>query len=188
MRVLGAAITAVLAVQPVMAATTSQDVGQCMVDAGKRFGVHPYLIWAVAKTESGFRAHVINRSNEDGSEDIGFMQINSWWLTPRKKPSEPKRLVDYGFTRSHLMDACTNIYAGTWILAQSIRRHGNTWKAVGEYNAATPRKQAIYAEKVRRNLADFLERKKGKVTEEKVVSSQGVSTREMRVIAEVAAR
>lgn len=191
MRTFSAAAVAVgfMAASPVVNAA---DLRQCMVDAGKRFGVHPGLIWAVAKTESHFRANAINPSNKDGSEDIGLMQINTWWLMPRAKPSDPKRLADYGFTRAHLMDPCTNIYAGTWILSQSIKRHGITWKAVGEYNAVTPWKQQAYAEKVRINLADALRQRSAPAAAD-VVVPDGVQrgtgpAREMRVISEVASR
>ena len=41
-----------------------------------------------------------------------------------------------GLHPDHLWDACTNIYLGAWVLAQMKARHGDSWEAVGAYNAA----------------------------------------------------
>ena len=43
-----------------------------------------------------------------------------------------------------------------WILSQNMDRHGNTWKAIGAYNAVTPSKQLKYAERVFQNLPDHV--------------------------------
>ena len=126
------------------------------MEASQRYGIHPYLLWSIAKKESGFKASAIGK-NKDGSEDIGIMQINSWWLEPRKSQSSGKRLGDYGITRSALFDPCTNIHAGAWVLAQNIQSYGNTWKAVGAYNAITPWKQDRYAKDVKRILEKALQ-------------------------------
>lgn len=119
-------------------AIAAQDVNFCLRDAGSRYQVSPVVLWGIAKTESGFNPKAINR-NTNGSEDVGMMQINSGWL--------PK-LRQYGITRSHLFDPCISLYVGAWIMANNIQRHGNTWKAVGAYNAATPSKQDVYVKKI----------------------------------------
>lgn len=133
------------------AVSNATDLQQCMLDASKRYGVHPYLLWSVARTESKFNPRAIN-VNRDGTYDIGFMQINSWWLERRKTQHDSLRLGDYGVTKEMLFDPCTNIHAGAWILANNMQRHGNTWKAVGAYNAVTPANQAAYIRKVQKNL------------------------------------
>lgn len=89
------------------------------------------------------RPNAVNR-NTDGSVDIGLMQINSSWL-----PS----LARYGITRAHLFDACVNAYVGSWILSRNIQQLGLTWDAVGAYNARSPAKRLIYAQKVYQALA-----------------------------------
>ena len=99
--------------------------GPCFEAAAARYQIPAELLVAIARTESGLRADAIGR-NEDGSEDLGLMQINSWWLP---------HLARYGLTREDLTDPCTNVEVGAWILAQEIRRFGYGWEAVGAYNA-----------------------------------------------------
>ena len=103
----------------------------------------PYMQFAIATTESGLKPTLVSAPNTNGTYDIGLMQINSSWL--------PK-LRRYGITESTLKDSCINLEVGAWILAGNMQRHGNTWKAVGAYNATSSEKQVAYAKKVRRNI------------------------------------
>lgn len=115
----------------------------CWEQAGERYGVNPYLLYAIAKTESGLNPAAINRSNKNGSYDIGLMQINSRWLPTLRK---------HGIEEEQLWDACTSIHVGAWVLAQNMQRLGNSWEAVGAYNARDPELRIKYALKVYRNL------------------------------------
>ncbi len=115
----------------------------CWEEAAARYGVNPYVLYAIAKTESSLNPAAMNRSNKNGSYDIGLMQINSRWLPTLRK---------YGIDEAQLMDACTNIHVGAWVLAQNMRRMGNSWQAVGAYNARDPGLRMKYAQKVYRNL------------------------------------
>lgn len=108
-----------------------------------RWGVNPHILYAIAKTESNFNPRAINRANNNGSEDVGMMQINSFWFPI---------LARKGISREDLFDACVSLDIGAWVLSQNMERHGNTWKAIGAYNAVTPSKQQVYADKVFRNL------------------------------------
>jgi soluble lytic murein transglycosylase-like protein len=122
-----------------MVSTSAQA---CWEDAANKYGINAYLLYAIAKTESNLNPRAINR-NKNGSVDIGMMQINSSWLPTLSK---------YGLTETSLYDACTSIHVGAWILAQNIRRYGNTWTAVGAYNARSSELRLRYAMKVYRNL------------------------------------
>jgi soluble lytic murein transglycosylase-like protein len=109
---------------------------------GARYGVNPYLLYAIAKTESSLNPKAINR-NKNGSYDIGLMQINSSWLPTLRR---------YGVDEKHLLDPCTSIHVGAWILARNMQRMGNSWDAVGAYNATKPDLRLKYAMKVYRNI------------------------------------
>jgi soluble lytic murein transglycosylase-like protein len=111
---------------------------RCFDQAGDFYTINADLLRAIARIESGGNPAVVNR-NANGSEDVGLMQINSWWLP---------RLAAYGISREHLFEACVNISVGAWILHQEIKRHGRTWKSVGHYNAKTPSKARTYGERV----------------------------------------
>lgn len=50
----------------------------CFQEAGQRYAVSPWLLWAIAKAESNLDPSSINR-NRNGTVDVGLMQINSIW-------------------------------------------------------------------------------------------------------------
>lgn len=114
----------------------------CWEQVGARYSINPYLLYAIAKTESGLNAAAIHR-NKDGSYDVGMMQINSSWLPILRK---------YGIDDRQLLDPCTSIEVGAWILAQNMQRMGNSWNAVGAYNSSKPVERLKYALKVYKNL------------------------------------
>lgn len=111
----------------------------CWYHAGEAFNVSPILLYTIAMVESGNNPKAINK-NENGTEDIGLMQINSSHLSWLQK---------YGISKEMLLqDPCLNVHVGAYILAENISRYGFTWEAVGAYNAKSPEKRAQYARKI----------------------------------------
>jgi soluble lytic murein transglycosylase-like protein len=123
-------------------ALASGSADACWEQAAIRYGVNPHLLYAIAKTESGMNPLATNR-NKNGSYDVGLMQINSSWFPLLRK---------YGVTEQQLFDPCTSIHVGAWVLAQNMRRMGNSWEAVGAYNAKDPALRIRYALKVYKNI------------------------------------
>jgi len=115
----------------------------CWERVGLKYGIHPHLLHAIAKTESGLNPNAVNRANVDGSRDVGLMQINSLWFP---------RLAAMGISEQMLYQPCVNLEVGAWILAQNMSRFGPTWQAVGAYNAVSPERRERYARAVWRNL------------------------------------
>jgi len=124
----------------VLAATRAHA---CWDDAAARYQVNGELLYAIARTESALNPAAIGR-NRNGSFDIGLMQINSVWLPA---------LAAHGIGARELLEPCTNIHVGAWILAGNVQRLGYTWDAVGAYNAASPGLRRAYAAKVHAQLA-----------------------------------
>ena len=113
---------------PVLLFVIALPARACWQEAAARYGVDARLLHAIAQQESSLNAQAINRSHaaRTGSVDIGLMQINSRWL----------HVLDrHGIRTSDLLDPCLNLQVGAWILAQSFRRYGATWEAVGAYHA-----------------------------------------------------
>lgn len=136
----------------------SSDAHACWEAAASRYGVDARLLYAVASVESSLNPSVINRDNPFGNTyDIGLMQINS---------SHLPKLSKYGITEASLLDACTNMHVGAWILAGNFQRYGVTWEAVGAYNASCSKLRGLdcvnarvkYASKVNRALLKLQQR------------------------------
>lgn len=97
----------------------------CWIAAATAFNLPPALLYAVAEVESGFKPDAIAHAG-NGTRSVGVMQINSSWFG---------RLAELGIREADLQDPCTNIYVGSWILAQGVRRYGHSWEAIGSYYA-----------------------------------------------------
>lgn len=117
----------------------NKDINQCFIEAGSMYDIHPNLLWAIAKAESNFNPHALNK-NTNGSYDIGIMQINTQWIPVLKKHG----LKD----ERHLWHPCYNIHVGAWVLSQCISKYGYTWEAVGCYNAVSKSKRVKYARRI----------------------------------------
>ena len=143
----------VMGLAAMCAALWAASASACWVQAGERYGVNPWLLRAIAQVESSLNPAATNLDHyrQDGTYDIGLMQINSGLLPALSK---------YGITRNDLYNPCTSIYVGAWVLRQKIDAYGNTWKAVGAYNAACTKlhgeactqARTTYADKVYRAL------------------------------------
>lgn len=118
----------------------------CFEQAGTRYGVSPLVLRAIARQESRMNPKALNR-NRNGTRDIGIMQINSSWLG---------FLARYQISEADLLDSCTNIHVGAWILGSNFQRMGVSWEALGAYNAVSPEKRARYASQVINHLRHLL--------------------------------
>jgi soluble lytic murein transglycosylase-like protein len=110
--------------------------------AAARYGVNPYVLYAIAQQESSLNPRATN-NNSNGSIDFGLTQINSQWLP---------HLKQFGITAKSLMDPCTNLHVGAYILALNVRQHGNTWNAIGAYHSSTPSRRDRYARSIYQRL------------------------------------
>jgi soluble lytic murein transglycosylase-like protein len=117
------------------------DLGACFVHAAERRHLNVNLLLAIGHVESRYRPWEVNST----SGAIGVMQI---------LPSHLKWLSRYGITRDDLLDGCTNINVGAFLLADFIRMYGSTWRAVGAYGAgiapANEHARVAYAALVKR--------------------------------------
>jgi soluble lytic murein transglycosylase-like protein len=125
-----------------IALLASAPAHACWDEAAARYGVSSTLLYAIARTESGLNPQAIGR-NRNGTRDIGLMQINSAWLPT---------LATRGIGERELLEPCTNIQVGAWILAGNVQRLGYTWDAVGAYNAESPALRRAYAQRVYRHV------------------------------------
>jgi len=111
---------------------------QCWQAAANYQKVDVWLLYSIAYVESQYSPSAVN-TNSNGSRDLGMMQINSIHLP---------MLARYGITEKDLMDPCTSIFVGAWILRQGLNRYGYTWLGIGSYNSGNPNIAINYARRV----------------------------------------
>lgn len=122
----------------------------CFAVAASTYSIPAEYLWAIGSVESSLTS-VVGPQNKNGTYDIGIMQINTTHL---------KYLKRFGVDRERLLkEPCLNIHIGAWVLRGNIDAHGETWEAVGAYNASKrrPDLRLKYARKVRKKLAWLVE-------------------------------
>ncbi|WP_420836467.1 MULTISPECIES: type III secretion system invasion protein IagB [Candidatus Fukatsuia] len=98
----------------------------CWQQAEKSFGIEAKLLKAIAQVESGMKPNAVGRNN-NGSYDVGLMQINS---------SHFPRLRKLGIDAKKMKaDPCLSVLVGASILSDMMKIYGYSWEAVGAYNA-----------------------------------------------------
>ena len=110
----------------------------CINHAAIVYHVPATVILSVIKQESGRNGQAVH--NKNGTFDYGVMQINTIWLS---------KLANYGYTKEDLQyNACKNVEAGTWILAQGLAKGKTTWQGIGNYNSHTTKYNKRYRDSV----------------------------------------
>ncbi|HEX2544490.1 MAG TPA: lytic transglycosylase domain-containing protein [Ramlibacter sp.] len=117
------------------ASTLVREPAPCLAAAAHYHAVNPWLLRAILKVESDFKADAVNR-NANGTVDVGMAQINSIHFP---------ELARWGVTPIRLLDGCTATYVAAWHLARQIRRHGNSWYGAASYHSTSPCQNSRYA-------------------------------------------
>lgn len=117
--------------------------GDCITQAAQCFQVNPLLIKAIIWHESRNQPQALN-INKNKTVDVGIMQINTVHFSSLKS-----RGIDEQRLRK---DSCANVFSGTWILKQKIKRYGYTWDGIGSYHSRT----AIQRKKYVRNIVSLI--------------------------------
>lgn len=96
----------------------------CIAQVAARYSVPAGALRGILHVEGGGKNVV--HANGNGTEDLGWMQINSSWLA---------KLAPYHITRKVLLsDRCINISVGAWILSGEYVRFRDWRKAIRAYN------------------------------------------------------
>ncbi|EHJ2437158.1 TPA: lytic transglycosylase domain-containing protein [Salmonella enterica subsp. enterica serovar Bahrenfeld] len=132
----------------------TSEIQDCVHDSAQRYHLPEKLILAVINVEGGRNGLVSH--NENGTVDLGIMQINSIHINELKGTG-----IKYN---DILYKACTNIDVGTWLLRKKFsekkdyRESDNWWQAVGNYHSKTPKFNHLYQTKVWAQVLKLKER------------------------------
>ena len=120
----------------------------CLEAAARVYRVPPAILVVLLNVEGGSLGAV--SSNDNGTVDIGPMQVNQIWLpqiAAHWRTTERKAFVA-------LRDSfCANVEAGTWILRQGLdEARGDLWEGVGYYHSHDPLHKQTYLRLVLREV------------------------------------
>lgn len=83
--------------------------------------------------------------NDNGSYDLGPMQINTIWITLLADKWGVEEDTAYRWVRD---DPCTNMGVSAWILRTHMNETGSLSKAIAYYHSKTPQYGYPYKGKV----------------------------------------
>lgn len=102
-----------------------EAIAICIDQASEKYNVPVELVQSILEKEGGGKG--VSVKNKNGTEDLGWAQINTVWL---------KELNKYGIGRYELLNnPCINIGVSSWILRGYYEEFGNWYDAISAYNA-----------------------------------------------------
>ena len=131
--VLGSAPDPTYRLQSWLAGSRYTRYDPLITDVGRKYGVDPRLIKAIAWRESAFQADKVGTSGERGLMQVGEAAARDWAQAMKIET----------FVPTDLFDPKTNVDAGSWYFKKALER----WKqkadpipfALAEYNAGHQR-------------------------------------------------
>lgn len=123
--------------------SATKIIAACLMMASQTYDVPPALMVGIYKAEGGKIGQEVR--NENGSYDLGPMQINTIWL-----PELADRW-DVSVDKAKKMvrdDACVNTKVAAWILRNHINETKSLSQALQHYHSRTPRYGTKYKQRV----------------------------------------
>lgn len=116
----------------------------CLMMAAQTYNVPPAVMLGIMRVEGGRVGQAVG-PNQNGTYDLGPMQINTLWV------KELSRHWNVSYNTAFTMvkdDPCINVSVAAWILRQRLNESGNLTLAIAHYHSKTPKFGYVYARKV----------------------------------------
>ncbi|MCB1562817.1 MAG: lytic transglycosylase domain-containing protein [Alphaproteobacteria bacterium] len=123
--------------------SASTVLAACLMLASQTYSVPPAVLVGIYKAEGGQVGQEV--ANENGSYDLGPMQINTIWLPELSKQWGVNESTARRWIRD---DACTNVGVAAWILRGHIDETKSLSQAIAHYHSRTPRYGTKYKSRV----------------------------------------
>jgi hypothetical protein len=130
--------------EPVTAGDVGAQLAGCIEAAAFAYRLPAAVLLILLHVEGGSLGQV--SQNDNGTVDIGPMQVNQIWLPMMAAHWRASVSQAYHALRD---DFCANVEAGAWILRQGIdEARGDFWEGVGYYHSHDPGYKTDYLRKV----------------------------------------
>ncbi len=112
----------------------SKVIAACLMLAAQTYSVPPAVLVGIYQVEGGTPGQAVG-PNDNGSYDLGPMQINTVWV--------PELAKEWGVSNNTALqkikdDPCTNMGVAAWILRNHMNNTGNLSQAIAHYHSKTP--------------------------------------------------
>lgn len=119
-------------------------IAACLLLAAQTYSVPPAVLAGIYQVEGGQVGQEVG-PNDNGSYDLGPMQINTIWL--------PELAGHWGVSEATARkwvrdDPCTNVGVAAWILKTHMDETNNLSQAIAHYHSKTPYYGSSYKKKV----------------------------------------
>ena len=112
--------------------------------AAQTYSVPPAVLVGIHQVEGGKPGQAVGPNN-NGSYDLGPMQINTIWLPELSKKWGVSESTAHRWVKD---DPCTNMGVAAWILRGHMNETNNLSQAIAHYHSRTPRYGHPYKSKV----------------------------------------
>lgn len=116
----------------------------CIFLAAQTYGIPPAVMLGIYQIEGGKVGQAVG-PNQNGTYDLGPMQINEVWLPELAKQWGVSTKTARRWVKD---DACTNVGVSAWILRSHLDETGSLDRAIAMYHSRTPHIGGAYKHKV----------------------------------------
>lgn len=116
----------------------------CIFLAAQTYSVPPAVLLGIYQVEGGKVGQAVG-PNDNGSYDLGPMQINTIWLPQLSDEWGVSQTTAYKWVKD---DPCTNVGVAAWILKGHLDETNNLSQAIAHYHSRTPSYGTRYRGKV----------------------------------------
>ena len=116
----------------------------CILIAAQTYSIPPAVLLGIYQVEGGRVGQEVG-PNDNGTYDLGPMQINTLWLDELSGVWGVSPATARKWVRD---DPCTNVGVSAWILRRHLNDTGNLSKAIAHYHSRTPGIGGKYKKKV----------------------------------------
>ena len=125
-------------------ALATNVIAACLLIAAQTYSIPPAVLVGIYQVEGGKIGQQVG-PNENGSYDLGPMQINTVWV--------PQLAEEWGVSPATAKqwirdDPCTNVGVAAWILRRNLNETGDLARSIAQYHSRTPTIGGAYKRKV----------------------------------------
>lgn len=120
----------------------------CLLLAAETYELPPHVLLGIYQVEGGRVGQEVG-PNQNGSFDLGPMQINTIWLNELSGQWGVSKATARQWVRD---DPCTNVGVAAWILRRHLNESGSLSQAISNYHSRTPGVGKVYKTKVLKSM------------------------------------